>query len=67
MTCIAFAYLQHLRLAGQRPTGLGENVAPSSRTTTIAQSAVRRAIMTRLFANLANRVTALPVQTQATT
>src|SRR3712207_6920492 len=25
MTCIAFAYLQHLRLAGKRPTGSGKN------------------------------------------
>ena len=27
MTCIAYAYLQHLRLAGQRRTGRGENAA----------------------------------------
>ena len=27
MTCMAFAYLQHLRLAGQRPTGSGKNAA----------------------------------------
>jgi hypothetical protein len=41
MTCIAFAYLQHLRLAGQRPTGSGGNAAPSSGTTTIAEPAGR--------------------------
>src|SRR5918994_946584 len=36
MTCIAFAWLQHLRLAGQRPTGPGENAAPRSGAATIA-------------------------------
>jgi SRSO17 transposase len=39
MTCIAFAYLQHLRLAGQRSTGAGENAAPPSGTATIAELA----------------------------
>src|SRR3954462_7007259 len=39
MTCIAFAYLQHLRLAGQRPTGPGENAASCSGTATIAEPA----------------------------
>ena len=40
MTCIAFAYLQHLRLlAGQPRTGPGENAAPRSATATIAQPA----------------------------
>ena len=39
MTCVAFAYLQHLRLAGQRPTGPGKNAAPSSGTATIAEPA----------------------------
>jgi hypothetical protein len=39
MTCIAFAYLQHLRLAGQRSTGPGENAAPRSGTATIAEPA----------------------------
>ncbi len=39
MTCIAFAYLQHLRLAGQRPAGSGENVALRSGSATIAQPA----------------------------
>ena len=39
MTCMAFAYLQHLRLAGQRLTGSGENGAPCSGTATISQPA----------------------------
>src|SRR5215210_1641168 len=39
MTCIAFAHLQHLRLAGQRPTGSGKNAAPSSGTATITEPA----------------------------
>jgi SRSO17 transposase len=41
MTCIAFAYLQHLRLAGQRSTGPGENAAPRSGSATIAEPAGR--------------------------
>ena len=43
MTCIAFAYLQHLRLAGQRPARSGENAAPSSGSATIAEPAGRAA------------------------
>jgi SRSO17 transposase len=39
MTCIAFAYLQHLRLAEHRRMRPGENVASCSGTTTIAQPA----------------------------
>jgi SRSO17 transposase len=39
MTCMAFAYLQHLRLAGQRPTGPGKNAAPCSGTATIPEPA----------------------------
>jgi SRSO17 transposase len=39
MTCIAFAYLQHLRLAGQCPTGSGKNVPLRSGSATIAQPA----------------------------
>jgi SRSO17 transposase len=39
MTCTAFAYLQHLRLAGQRPTRSGKNAAPRSGAATIAQPA----------------------------
>ena len=40
MACIAFAYLQHLRLAGQRRrTGPGKNAAPHSGTATVAQPA----------------------------
>jgi SRSO17 transposase len=41
MTCIAFAWLQHLRLAGQRPAGPGENAAPRSGTATITEPARR--------------------------
>src|SRR3954464_4197985 len=43
MTCIAYAYLQHLRLAGQRPARSGENVAPRSGTATISEPAGRAA------------------------
>ena len=39
MTCIAYAYLQHLRFAGQSRTGPGKNAAPRSGTATIAQPA----------------------------
>src|SRR5215218_2666591 len=41
MTCIAFAYLQHLRLAELLSTGPGKNVPPRSGTATIAQPASR--------------------------
>jgi hypothetical protein len=41
MTCMAFAYLQYLRLAGQRPTGPGKNVVPCSGTATIPEPASR--------------------------
>ena len=41
MTCIAFAYLQHLRLAEQRSTGSGKNAAPRSGAATIAEPARR--------------------------
>ena len=43
MTCIAYAWLQHLRLAGQRPARSGENVAPRSGTATIPEPAGRAA------------------------
>jgi SRSO17 transposase len=39
MTCLAFAYLQHLRLAGQRPAGSGKNGTSRSGSATIAQPA----------------------------
>ncbi len=39
MTCIAFAYLQHLRLAGQGRTGTGENADPQTGTTTTTKPA----------------------------
>src|SRR5829696_7410886 len=43
MTCMAFAWLQHLRLAGQRPTGPGKNAAPCSGTATIPEPPGRAA------------------------
>ena len=39
MTCIACAYLQHLRLAGQRRTGRGKNADPASGAAPVAQPA----------------------------
>jgi SRSO17 transposase len=39
MTCVAFAWLQHLRLAAHRRTGPGENAAPGSGSATIAKPA----------------------------
>jgi len=39
MSCIAFAYLQHRRLAEHHSTGPGENATPRSGTATIAQPA----------------------------
>jgi SRSO17 transposase len=69
MTCIAFAHLQHLRLAGQRSTGSGKNAASRSGTATITEPAggaprhhgapVRRS-------RRADPVPALPTQVQAT-
>ncbi len=41
MACIAFAYLQHLRLAEHRRTGPGENAAPRSGAATVAEPARR--------------------------
>jgi len=41
MACIAYAYLQHLRLAGKNRTGPGENAPPRSGTATIAKPARR--------------------------
>ncbi len=39
MTCIAYAFLQHLRLAGHPRTGPGKNAPPRSGTATIAKPA----------------------------
>ena len=41
MACIAYAYLQHLRLAGHRRTGRGENADPQTRPTPVAKPACR--------------------------
>jgi hypothetical protein len=70
MSCIAFAYLQDLRLAGQRRTRSGEKAAPRSGTATITEPAggaprhhgapVRRS-------RRAGPMPALPAQVQATT
>ncbi len=43
MTCIAFAYLQHLRLAEPGSTGSGKNAPPRSGTATITEPAHRPA------------------------
>lgn len=39
MTCIAFAFLQHVRLAGQPRTGREKNQPPTTRSTATAQPA----------------------------
>lgn len=39
MTCIAYAYLQHLRLAGHRRTGREKNLAPQPRAASVTQPA----------------------------
>jgi SRSO17 transposase len=70
MTCMAFAWLQHLRLAGQRPTGPGKNLAPCSGTATIAEPASRPprhhdAAVRR--SRCADPLSALPPEAQATT
>lgn len=41
MCCTAYAYLQHLRLAGHRPAGRGKNADPHPRTATAADLARR--------------------------
>ena len=41
MTCIAFAWLQHLRLARQRPARSGKNAGSGSGTATITEPACR--------------------------
>jgi SRSO17 transposase len=70
MTCMAFAWLQHLRLAGQRPTGSGKNAVSCSGTATISQPAGRAprhhgAAICRSCR--AHPMSALPTQTQANT
>jgi len=70
MTSMACAYLQHLRLAGQRPARSGKNTEPRSGTATIPDpasgaprhhgAAVRRSLRLRSLPTL-------PAQTQATT
>jgi SRSO17 transposase len=70
MTCMAFAWLQHLRLAGQRPTGPGKNVASCSGTATISQPADRAPRHHGAAVRAARRadpLPALPAQAQATT
>src|SRR3954452_7466180 len=70
MTCMAFAYLQHRRLAGRRPARSGENAASCSGTATIPEPAGRAprhhgAAVRRL--RRANQLPALQAQTSATT
>ena len=70
MTCMAFAYLQHLRLAGQRPTGSGKNAAPCSGTATIAEPAScapRHHDVAVRQPRHPNPLPSLPAETQATT
>jgi SRSO17 transposase len=70
MTCMAFTWLQHLRLAGQRPTGPGKNIAPSSGTATIpepASGAPRHHGAALRRPCRAHPLSALQTQTQATT
>ena len=69
MTCIAFAYLQHLRLTGQRPAGSGKNSALRSGSTTIAQpagGAPRHHGAPVRPSRRARPMSALPTQVQAT-
>jgi SRSO17 transposase len=69
MACIAFAYLQNLRLAGQRSMGSGENAALRSGTATItepARGAPRHHGAPVRGARRADPVPALPTQLQAT-
>jgi SRSO17 transposase len=70
MTCIAFAYLRHLRLAGQRPAGSGKNAAPRSGTATNAEPAGGAPRHHRTAVRQSRRPDPLPAlqtQTQATT
>ena len=70
MTCLAFACLQCLRLAGQRPTGLGKIAASRSGTATIAEPACHTPRHRRAPVRTPRRaapVPALQTQTQATT
>jgi SRSO17 transposase len=70
MTCIAFAYLQNLRLAGQRSTGSGKNAAPRSGTATITEpagGAPRHHGTPVRGSRRADPMPALPAQAQANT
>jgi hypothetical protein len=70
MACVAFAYLQHLRLAGHRPTGPGENAAPRSGAATITQPACATPRHRRAAVRVPPRagpVPALQAPVQATT
>jgi SRSO17 transposase len=70
MACIAFAYLQNLRLAGQRSTGPGEKAAPRSGAATITEpagGAPRHHGAPVRGARRAGPMPALPTQVQATT
>jgi SRSO17 transposase len=70
MNCMAFAWLQHLRLAGQRPTGPGKNAVSCSGTATISKPAGRAprhhgSAICRPYRT--HPMSALPTQIQATT
>ncbi len=65
MTCIAFAYLQHLCLTRQRPAGSGKNARSGSGTATIAEpasSTPRHYDTTVRRPRHANPMSALPAQ-----
>jgi SRSO17 transposase len=70
MTCMAFAYLQHLRLAGRHPARSGKNAGPRSGTATIpdpASGAPRHHGAPVRKSRRPNPLPALQTQTQATT
>jgi SRSO17 transposase len=69
MTCVAFAWLQHLRLAERRSTGPGENAAPRSGAAAIAEPARRAPRHHRAavpLPRLARAMPALRTQVQTT-
>ncbi len=56
MSCIAFAYLQHLRLAEARRTARGKRRRAPGPPPSPSLPAVRRVVMARLFAGLATAI-----------
>jgi hypothetical protein len=69
MTCIAFAWLRHRRLAARRRTGPGKNATPGSGTATIPEPASRAVRHHRTPLRTPGRtrpMSALQAQVQAT-